>query len=206
MESATVQLLFSAKLKNTPPQKPKNIERRSREHLTTHEVELLIKAARQVGRHGERDAALILLMFRHGLRVSELISLRWDQVDLKQGLLYLKRLKQGLPATHPLRGIELRTLRKIQRDYVSLTYLFISERLAPLTCRTVRHIVMRAGELAGFTFPIHPHMLRHSTGFYLANKGHDTRAIQAYLGHANIQNTLIYTEMAPNRFNDFWQD
>jgi type 1 fimbriae regulatory protein FimE len=95
-------------------------------------------------------------------------------------------------------------LRQLQREYDNSPYVFISERKAPLTDRAVRHIIARAGKNAGFKFSIHPHMLRHSTGFYLANQGHDTRAIQSYLGHANIKNTVIYTELSPQRFKGFW--
>lgn len=189
-----------------PPRKPKNQAVRSREHLTPDEVELLMQAARQEGRHGHRDATLILLMYRHGLRVSEAIALRWDQVDLKQGLLYVSRLKRGTPATHPLRGPELRSLRQLKRNYPDSPYLFQSERKGPLTDRTARHIIARAGELAELAFPVHPHMLRHATGYYLAANGQDTRAIQAYMGHKNIQHTVRYTELAPSRFKDFWQD
>ena len=145
-------------------------------------------------------------MFRHALRVSEVISLRWEQIDLKQGLLHVCRLKNGLPSTHPLRGIELRAPRQLKRDYPDSPYVFISEHNAHLTARTVRHIVARAGERAQFNFPIHPHMLRHSTGFYLANQGQDKRAIQSYMGHANIKNNTIYTELSPQRFNSFWKD
>jgi site-specific recombinase XerD len=145
-------------------------------------------------------------MFRHGLRVSELITLKWEQVDLRQGMLHVRRLKNGIPATHPLRGIELRALRQLQRDYPETPYVFVSERKAPLTARTVGHVVARAGTIAKLPLSIHPHMLRHSTGFYLANKGHDTRAIQAYLGHSNIKNTVIYTHLSPQRFKSFWVD
>jgi site-specific recombinase XerD len=200
------QTPFSAKLKNQPPIKLKNTERRTREFLTEQEVEYLRSVARKQGRHGHRDDTLILMMFRHGLRVSELIALRWEQVDLKQGLLHVRRLKQGIPATHPLRGIQLRALRQLQRDYADTPYVFVSERKTPLTARTVSHIITRAGESSKLKLTIHPHMLRHSTGFYLANKGHDTRAIQAYLGHANIKNTVIYTQLSPNRFKRFWND
>lgn len=189
-----------------PPRKPKNKEQRTREYLTKEEIEKLRQAARQHGRHPHRDDILILLMFRHGLRVSEVITLRWEQVDLKQGLLHVIRIKNGLPATHPIRGIELRALRQLQRQYPATPYVFVSERQAPLTDRTVRHIVAQAGKLAKLSFPVHPHMLRHSTGFYLANEGHDTRAIQAYLGHANIKNTVIYTNLSSQRFNMFWKD
>ena len=197
---------FSAKLSNQPPKKPKNKDQRVREYLTQTEVDRLRKAARSSGRHGHRDDTLILILFRHGLRVSEAMALRWEQVDLQQGLLHVQRLKNGTPSTHPLRGVELRALRQLQRDYPDTPYLFVSERQAPLTDRSARHIIARAGTLAKFSFTIHPHMLRHSTGFYLANKGEDTRAIQSYLGHANIKNTVIYTELSPQRFRDFWKD
>ncbi len=189
-----------------PPPRRKNSEVRSREHLTSDEVDKLISTARSLGRHGHRDATLILLAYRHGLRVSELVSLRWDMVDLKQGLLHVSRLKNGVTSTHPVRGPELRALRKLQRDYPDTPYLFVTERKGPLTTSTVRKILSRAGEHAKIGFPVHPHMLRHSTGYKLANDGHDTRAIQHYLGHKNIQHTVRYTELAANRFKDFWRD
>lgn len=200
------QIPISEKLKKIPPKKPKNADRRSREYLTNTEIDKLRKSAKNLGRHGMRDDTLILMMFRHGLRVSEVIALKWDQVDLKKGFLHVKRLKNGLPSTHPIRGTELRLLRQLQRQYGDSPYIFTSERRAPLTDRAVRHIIARAGQAALFSFTIHPHMLRHSTGFYLANKGTDTRAIQSYLGHANIKNTVIYTELSPERFRDFWLD
>lgn len=195
----------TAKLKK-PPQRQCNKDQRSREYLSTQEIEKLRQAAKGVGRHNHRDDTLILLLFRHALRVSEIIALRWEQVDMTQGLLHVHRIKNGLPATHPLRGVELRALRRLKRDYGDSPYVFVSERKAPLTARTVHHIIARAGEEAGFSFSIHPHMLRHSTGFYLANHGHDTRAIQSYMGHANIKNTVIYTELSPKRFEKFWKD
>jgi type 1 fimbriae regulatory protein FimB/type 1 fimbriae regulatory protein FimE len=189
-----------------PPPKVPNADRRSREHLTPAEIDRLIAAARGLGRHGERDAAMILLAYRHGLRVSELTGLRREQVDLRQGLLHVHRRKNGLPSTHPLRGPELRALRKVFRDYPETAYVFVSERRAPMTAATFRKLIARAGDTAGLGMPIHPHMLRHSTGFKLANDGQDTRAIQHYLGHRNIQYTTIYTQLAPDRFNDFWKD
>jgi type 1 fimbriae regulatory protein FimE len=201
--TATSQASFSVK---TPPKKPANAERRSREYLTPHEVDQVIAAARKIGRHSSRDAALILLMYRHGLRVAEAVALRWDAVNLRTGLLHVHRIKNGEPAVHPLRGPELRALRQLRRHYPDTSYLFVSERGGPLTARAVRHIVLRVGEAAGLTFPIHPHMLRHACGFYLANKGIDTRAIQQYLGHRNIQHTVRYTALTPHRFNDFWDD
>jgi site-specific recombinase XerD len=191
---------------SAPPRKPKNREVRSREHLTPDEVESLVQAAKKSERHGHRNATLILIMYRHGLRVSEAIALRWDQVDLKQGTLHVNRMKRGTPSTHPLRGVELRSLRKLRREYPDAPYLFQSERKGPMSDRTARHIIAVAGELANLPFSVHPHMLRHATGYYLALNGQDTRAIQAYLGHRNIQHTVRYTELAPGRFKDFWQD
>ena len=170
-----------------PPLRRPNKDLRSREYLTANEVDRLMVAARSVGRHGHRDSTLILVAFRHGLRVSELVALRWDMIDLKQGLMHVSRLKNGVNSTHPLRGPELRALRKLQRDYSDTPYVFVTERKGPLTASAVRKIIARAGEIAELGMPIHPHMLRHSTGYKLANDGYDTRAIQLYLGHKNIQ-------------------
>jgi len=189
-----------------PPPKQPNAERRSREHLTPTEIEALIGAARRLGRHGHRDATMILLAYRHGLRVSELVSLRREQVDLQEGLLHVRRRKNGLSSTHPLRGPEIRALRKLVRDYPETPYVFVSERRSPMTEATFRKLVARAGDAAELGMPIHPHMLRHSTGYKLANDGQDTRAIQLYLGHRNIQHTVLYTQLAADRFNGFWKD
>ncbi len=188
------------------PRKPKNADARSREYLTDKEVEALIKAARNTGRHGHRDATLILIAYRHGLRVSELVALRWDQVELGQGRLHVVRAKNGTSSSHPLRGPEIRALRRLRRESPDTPYLFVTERRGPLTASTVRKLVARAGREAGIPFPVHPHMLRHACGFKLANDGHDTRAIQHYLGHKNIQHTVRYTELTSARFNGFWRD
>ncbi len=200
--STTRQRSFSGKL----PRKPKNADVRPREYLTADEVQRLMRAARGVGRHGHRDATLILLSYRHGLRVSEVVALRWEQVELTQGRLHVQRLKQGQPSVHPLRGPELRALRRLARDYSLSPYVFNSERGGPLSDSAVRKLIARAGQRAAIPFPVHPHMLRHSTGYKLANEGHDTRAIQQYLGHCNIQHTVRYTELCASRFNTFWPD
>lgn len=188
------------------PKRPRNADLRAREYLTPEEVERLISQAGKLGRHGTRDAALLMLAYRHGLRVSELVALRWDMIDLKQGLLHVNRLKNGISSVHPIRGPELRALRKLQRDYSHMPYVFVTERKGPLTADTVRKLIARAGDAASIGFPVHPHMLRHACGYKLANDGHDTRAIQHYLGHKNIQHTVRYTEMAPDRFKNFWRD
>ena len=188
------------------PKRSKNKDVRKREYLTEQEVEMLMDSAKKTGRHGHRDATLILLAYRHGLRVSELVSLRWEQIALKQGLLHVNRLKNGTASTHPVRGPEIRALRRLQREYPDTPYVFVTERKGPLTTSTVRKLVARAGQKAKITFPIHPHMLRHACGFKLANDGQDTRAIQHYLGHKNIQHTVRYTELTSERFNTFWND
>jgi site-specific recombinase XerD len=107
---------------------------------------------------------------------------------------------------HPLRSPELRALRQLQRDYPDTQYVFVSERKAPLSTRLVRHIVARAGFLAGIEGRVHPHQLRHACGYYLATNGQDTSAIQDYLGHRNIQHTVRYTQLNPSRFESFWTD
>ena len=189
-----------------PPPRQTNASRRRREYLTPDELDRVLKACGQVGRHGHRDRTLVLLAYRHGFRVSELVALRWDQVDLKAGLLHVARLKNGIASTHPIRGPELRALRELRRQYPDSPYMFVTERGGPLTPSTFRKLLARAGELAKLPFPIHPHMLRHSTGYKLANDGQDTRAIQHYLGHRNITHTVRYTELSPERFKGFWRD
>lgn len=189
-----------------PPRKRPNTYWRSREYLTAAEVESLTSMAKRLGRHGHRDATMIQLAYRHGLRVAELIALRWDQVDLRDGLLHVRRRKNGLPSTHPLYGVELRALRQLAREYPDTPYVFVTERKGPMTDSTFRKIVARAGAKAQLGFPVHPHMLRHATGFKLANDGHDTRAIQHSLGHKNIQYTVRYTELSAQRFTAFWSD
>lgn len=197
-----------AKQDNLPPIRQRNQASRTREYLTATKVESMIVSARRAnGRLAERDALSIMMAYRHGLRASELIALRWEQIDLKTGLLHVVRLKHGSPSTHPLRGPELRALRAWRRAQGDATpYVFTSLRGGPMTRRTVHHVVALAAKAAGIDFPVHPHMLRHATGFYLANAGQDTRAIQLYLGHKSIQHTVRYTELAPDRFKDFWKD
>jgi site-specific recombinase XerD len=113
------------------------------------------------------------------------------------------------PATHPLTGVELRALRRLEREAKeagTLTpFVFTSERGTPFTTAGFARMIERAAEAAKLKIKAHPHMLRHACGFALANAGHDTRALQAYLGHKNIQHTVRYTELAPGRFKDFWR-
>jgi integrase len=177
---------------------------RTRDHLTPAEVESLIEAAGKVGRHRVRDRALLLVAYRHGLRVSELINLQWDSVDFKAARLHVVRLKKGIPATHPIPGDELRALRNLRREYPDTPYLFSTERGGPLTRTTVNKLIARAGSEAGIEFPVTPHQLRHACGYYLANRSVPTRTIQEYLGHRNIANTQRYTALSAAAFKGLW--
>lgn len=188
-----------------PPSRVHNATRRPREYLTESEIDELMRTARRRGRYGHRDSTMILIAYRHGLRVAELCALRWDQVDLKEGLLHVRRIKRGIPSVHILRGPELRALRQLEREGAS-PYVFTTERRGPMTPAGFRKLLARIAETSTLTFPVHPHMLRHACGYKLANDGHDTRAIQHYLGHKNIQHTVRYTELSPKRFLDFWDD
>jgi integrase len=187
-----------------PPRRRKNADLRTREYLTETEIDRLIKAAR-ANRYGLRDATMILMAFRHGLRAAELVDLRWEQVELgRNAVLHVRRIKQGVPSVHPLQGDEMRALRELKRSAPS-PFVFTSERGAPFTTAGFAKMIARAGEAAKLT-GVHPHMLRHACGYALANRGHDTRALQAYLGHKNIQHTVRYTELSPTRFKDFWRN
>ena len=189
-----------------PPKRRRNAEVRSREYLTQTEVERLIEAAGD-NRNGHRDSTMILVAYRHGLRASELVALHWDSVDFNHGHLHVNRAKNGSQSVHPISGRELRALRRLQREQEPQSpFVFTSERGSPFTTAGFRKMVARLGVAAKFDVPIHPHMLRHGCGYKLANDGVDTRSLQAYLGHKNIQHTVRYTELAPTRFKDFWRD
>src|SRR6516225_2929884 len=176
-----------------------------RRYLTEREVERLMECARKHGRYGHRDATMILVAYRHGLRASEVCDLQWQQIELSEGRLHVHRVKNGIPSVHPIRGDEMRALRKLRRDYPREAYVFVSESGGPISPIGFHRLIQRLGEAAKMPVPIHPHMLRHACGFKLANDGHDTRASQYYLGHKNIQHTVRYTDMAPDRFKDSWR-
>ncbi|MDH2406889.1 tyrosine-type recombinase/integrase [Bradyrhizobium sp. SSUT18] len=187
------------------PVRRKNAELRTREYLTDAEVAKLMDTAK-ANRYGHRDATMILMAYRHGLRVSELVDLRWDQINFDTATLHVRRVKKGSPSTHPIQGDELRAVRRLAREQNPRSaFVFTSERSSPFTPAGFARMVERAGLAAELGFKAHPHMLRHACGFALANKGHDTRSLQAYLGHKNIQHTVRYTELSPDRFKDFWR-
>jgi type 1 fimbriae regulatory protein FimB/type 1 fimbriae regulatory protein FimE len=176
---------------------------RPREYLTEAEVMKLIDTARKRGRNGLRDSAAILLAYRHGLRAQELCQLRWSQIDLRHGRLHVNRAKGGQESVHPLHGPELRALRPLQGHS---PYVFVTEGGTPVTTAWFLRMIQRTGVAAKMPFAVHPHMLRHSTGYKLANDGHDTRSLAHYLGHRNLQSTARYTALAPDRFAGFWRD
>jgi integrase len=178
---------------------------RTREYLTTAEIDLLMAVARKSSRYGHRDATMVLLAYWHGLRASELCDLQWHQVGLNTGRLHVRRTKRGTPSVHPMQADEIRALRRLQREQEASPHVFSSERGGPMSAKSFGTLFERLGRRAGMPFTIFPHMLRHACGYALANAGHDTRALQAWLGHKNIQHTVRYSELAPDRFKDFWK-
>ena len=204
--TAQLRLVGPRHVFRSVPIRPANADLRTREYLTPAEVEKLVRAARE-GRYGHRDATLILVAYRHGLRASELCDLEWSQVEFgRTPTLHVTRKKSGKPACHPVRGDELRALRELRRQYPDSSHVFVTERGGPFTPDAVNRLFKRIGERADLPFKTHIHMLRHACGYALANAGHDTRAIQDYLGHRSIQHTVRYTELTPTRFKDFWRD
>jgi len=205
MPKARLKLVAPKSVNRTVPLRLKNKELRTREHLTEKEVERLIKAAGD-NRYGHRDATMVLIAFRHGLRASELCDLRWDQVDFARAALHVRRAKSGTPSTHPLTAREMRALRRLRREAPASPFMFVSERGSPFTTAGFARMLERAAVSARLDIKVHPHMLRHACGFALANRGHDTRGLQAYLGHRYIQHTVRYTELSSDRFKGWWKD
>ena len=185
-----------------------NAAYRVREHLTESEMDRLLAALKRK-RHGQRDWLIGLLIYRHGLRVSEACDLRWDDVDLTKRTITLRRLKGSNDSRHYLERDELAGLKALQRGYaakgIRSAYVLVNERAQPFGRMGIARMVERGGEIANLPFPVHVHMLRHSTGYALAAKGMDTRRLQHFLGHASITNTVRYTAMSPEPFKDVWR-
>jgi type 1 fimbriae regulatory protein FimB/type 1 fimbriae regulatory protein FimE len=181
-----------------------NADFRKREYLTDTEVVQLMDAAR-TNRYGHRDATMILVAYRHGLRASEVCDLRWDDLNFAGAAIHVARKKNGVPTTQQLNGEELRALRRLQRDQdPKSAFVFATERGGPFDRTSFNFLVKRTGKKAGIPFQVHAHMLRHAAGYALANAGRDTRSIQAYLGHRDIRHTVRYTELSPTRFKNFF--
>lgn len=181
---------------------------KKRKYLTEDEVTLVIKASRN-SKHSLRNECLIQLCFIHGFRVSEISKLKTSDVNVGRGVIHVLRLKGGLSTIQPLLECEKKVVNKwiTSRQHLKgneSPWLFISQRGEALSRQQIYNIIKRCGVLAGLNFPLHPHMLRHSCGFALANTGADTRLIQDYLGHRNIQHTVHYTACNSSRFFGVW--
>ena len=206
MKSTRLKLVRSTVMRPVAPAGRKaNDAYRVREHLTASEIDKLFKALR-ANRHGERDWLIGLLIYRHGLRVSEACDLRWDDIDLAKRTIVVRRLKGSTDSSHYLERDEVAGLKRLQRESAKSAYVFVNERGQPFGRMGIGRMIERAGEAAKLPFPVHVHMLRHSTGYALAGKGMDTRRLQHFLGHASITNTVRYTAMSPEPFKDVWRD
>ena len=177
----------------------KNTDYGQREYLTEGEIDSLIAAAGN-GRNPVRDRLLILMAFR----VSELVDLRWQQIDLDTATVHIRRAKNGTPGIHGLQGDEMRLLRALRREHPHADFVFLSERKAPLSVDGAQKLIERLGVAAELPFPIHAHMLRHAAGYALAARGVDTRTLQAFMGHRSIANTVVYTAVADKRIRNIW--
>jgi type 1 fimbriae regulatory protein FimB len=176
---------------------------RPKDFLTASEVARLIQGASRA-RYPERDQAIISFLFHHGFRESELTATRRSDIDLNSARIWVRRVKKSLSTHQPIPGDELRLLRRYLRTRTdSMPWLFISERGGPLSRHSIIYIVGRTGQLAGLGH-VHPHMLRHSCGYELANRGYDSRLIQDYLGHRDPKHTAKYTRTAASRFEKLW--
>ena len=203
MKSSHLKLVKSTVMR--PVGRKANVAYRVREHLTEAEMAKLLAALKQ-NRHGHRDWLIGLLIYRHGLRVSEACDLRWDDIDLPKRTIAIRRLKGSTDSVHYLERDELAGLKRLQREQdAKAGYVFQNERGQPFGRMGIARMVERAGEAAKMAFPVHVHMIRHSTGYALANRGMDTRRLQHFLGHASITNTVRYTAMSPEPFRDIWR-
>jgi integrase len=182
-----------------------NANYREREYLTEPEVELIYQAAKRYGRYGARDALMVWVAYRHGLRVGELVGLTWGQIDFAASAIHVKRLKNGRNTASPMDEREIRGLKALQKTQQG-RYVWVNERGAICTTTGFRKTLARlsAGVLPQLG-PVHPHMLRHATGYALANRGTDLLMVRDLLGHRDIRNTTIYAELAPHRLMDAWE-
>ena len=176
---------------------------RPKDFLNDAEIKLLLTASKKT-RYSKRNYLLLLIIYRHGLRVSEAISIKKSEVNIKESRIWVNRLKSGLFVEHPISGDELRAIKRyLNSRNDNLPWLFVNERGLPLTRQAINYTVNVVASLAKLE-NVHPHTLRHSCGFYLANKGYDLRLIQDYLGHRDPKHTAHYTRVVSKRFEKLW--
>jgi type 1 fimbriae regulatory protein FimB len=179
-----------------------------RKHLEPHEISAFLNAAKKT-KNGVRDYAIMLLIFRHGLRASELIDLRLEQIDLQTARFYPARLKNGTNCPQPIEGDEMRALRAYLRErsahkLAASPFFFLSQQ-GPFTRQALNYLCTVIAKRARLPLKVHPHMLRHSCGYALADRNVATRTIQDYLGHKSIRHTVEYTASNPERFRNLWR-
>lgn len=180
-----------------------NSHEKEKDFLTHNEVSQLIKESKKT-RYPIRNQLLITMMYKHGLRVSEVINIKISDINLKTSRIWIKRLKGGLSVEHPIPGDELRCIRKYLRIRNSkLPWLFINERMQPLTRQAVNYIISSVSNKADLK-NVTPHTLRHSCGYYMAENKYHQRVIQDYLGHRDSKHTALYTRIVGKRFEDIW--
>ena len=183
-----------------------NAHEKPKDFLTINEIRILADAVIKT-RSPLRNRLIIMMMFMHGLRVSELINITINDIDFDNARLWVNRLKGGLSTEHPIdRKLFKNILR--YRNYHRITFpanpiFFQNESGQPLTRQGVSYLIKTVSAIASIP-NVHPHTLRHSCGFYLANKGYDLRLIQDYLGHRDPKHTAIYTRTAAKRFENLF--
>jgi integrase len=147
-----------------------------------------------------------LVTFLHGLRVSELIDLGWDDIDWRKGTIAIRRLKGSIDGTHYLERDEAIGLKRLQKEQEpKRPHIFTSERGQAFTRFAINKMIATAGQNAKITWPVHPHCLRHTTGTIQANGGMDAWRWSKLMGHASIANTTKYVRMSPEPLKDGWR-
>lgn len=189
--------------------KPKQKDRGAPKFLTKREVDHLIQVAYKTGNKAlrKRNALLLRMLFQHGLRRTEAINLPWNQINLLDSQLVIYRAKNGKVCHHPIPEVELRQLNAHKKTCNPGPYVFTSHFGTPFSPSGIKILIDTIAAKSDIPYAVHPHMFRHACGYWLANNGEDTRAIQEYLGHKDIKKTEIYTEIARNRFDKFrWEE